>query len=58
MERASFATEVNEDNLSKFDDCMESVGMANRYQKWMLILFFPYWIVASFFVFQELYTFK
>jgi hypothetical protein len=58
MIKESFISDVNEENLATFDECMETVGMHHRYQKLMLLIFFPYWIIAAFFTFQGLYTFK
>jgi predicted membrane-bound mannosyltransferase len=37
---------------------MECVGMSHRYQKAMLMVFAPYWFIASLFLFQQLYTFQ
>jgi hypothetical protein len=37
---------------------MECAGMAHSYQRMMLMVFAPYWLIASLFLFQQLYTFQ
>lgn len=51
-------TDDRELHLKTFEECMECAGLAHRYQKSMLMIFGPYWLIASLFLFQQLYTFQ